>query len=137
MTDSSPDRPREDVGRTETPSPGTTGPAAGVPTGPPESAPGKPDRPGTAKDTAAHCRAYERVRGRGKAMDSTAWQRLVTAAGGEENVTAYCAELTASASASASASAQESESAGNGNSKGGGGNGQATPKAGRSSGKGQ
>ncbi|GAB7103976.1 hypothetical protein JCM4814A_22900 [Streptomyces phaeofaciens JCM 4814] len=96
--------------------------------------PARRERPVTAKDTAAHCRAYERVRGRGRAMDSTAWQRLVTAAGGEENVTAYCAELTASASASASA--QESESAGNGKAKGGG-NGQATPKAGGSNGKGQ
>ncbi|MFI5793373.1 hypothetical protein [Streptomyces sp. NPDC051677] len=49
------------------------------------------DRPANAKDTEAHCRAYEKVQGRGQAMDSTAWQRLVTAAGGEENVAAYCA----------------------------------------------
>ncbi|MFF3936214.1 hypothetical protein [Streptomyces phaeofaciens] len=123
-------RPRQSASASE------AGSAAPSPTASPDG-PARRERPVTAKDTAAHCRAYERVRGRGKAMDSTAWQRLVTAAGGEENVTAYCAELTASASASASASAQESESAGNGNSKGGGGNGQATPKAGRSSGKGQ
>ncbi|MDQ1068082.1 hypothetical protein [Streptomyces canus] len=52
------------------------------------------ERPPTAKDTLAHCRAYEKLRGRGKALDSTAYQRLVTAAGGEANVSAYCATLT-------------------------------------------
>lgn len=52
-----------------------------------------PDRPETAKDTEAHCRAYEKkAQGNGKALDSTAWQRLIAAAGGEANVTAYCAE---------------------------------------------
>ncbi|MEV5431508.1 hypothetical protein [Streptomyces sp. NPDC052701] len=50
----------------------------------------RPDRPAAAQDTAAHCRAYERVEGRGRAMDATAWERLVTAAGGERNVAAYC-----------------------------------------------
>ncbi|WP_280862955.1 hypothetical protein [Streptomyces sp. SAI-144] len=52
------------------------------------------ERPPTAKDTLARCRAYENLRGRGKALDSTAYQRLVTAAGGEGNVRAYCAKLT-------------------------------------------
>ncbi|MGW2718142.1 hypothetical protein [Streptomyces sp. NPDC001492] len=52
-----------------------------------------PDQPETAKDTEAHCRAYEKkLDGNGKALDSTAWQRLIAAAGGEANVTAYCAE---------------------------------------------
>ena len=50
-----------------------------------------PDRPATANDTEAHCAAYERVKGNGKALQSTAWQRLITAAGGEQNVAAYCA----------------------------------------------
>ncbi|MFE1860774.1 hypothetical protein [Streptomyces anandii] len=50
-----------------------------------------PDRPDTAKDTEAHCRAYEHVKGRGKALDSVAWQRLVAAAGGKNKVAAYCA----------------------------------------------
>ncbi|WP_405880162.1 hypothetical protein OG762_16880 [Streptomyces sp. NBC_01136] len=50
--------------------------------------------PSQAQDTAAHCRAYEKVVGRGKALDSTAWQRLVSAAGGEDKVAAYCAEQT-------------------------------------------
>jgi hypothetical protein len=53
------------------------------------------DRPPTAQDTAAHCRAYEKLGGRGKALDSTAFRRLVTAAGGETDVSAYCAALTA------------------------------------------
>ncbi|MEU1516652.1 hypothetical protein ABZ490_31685 [Streptomyces sp. NPDC005811] len=64
---------------------------------PSPAAPADRDRPVTAKDTAAHCRAYEQVEDRGRALDSTAWQRLVTAAGGEENVEAYCAAQTAAA----------------------------------------
>lgn len=55
------------------------------------------DRPPSAQDTEAQCRAYDQVAGRGKALDATAWQRLLAAAGGEENVTAYCAAHTASA----------------------------------------
>lgn len=51
-----------------------------------------PDRPPPAQDTEAHCRAYEKVGRSGKAMEATSWQRLVTAAGGERYVTAYCAE---------------------------------------------
>ncbi|MEU8653252.1 hypothetical protein [Streptomyces sp. NPDC048737] len=57
------------------------------------------DRPPSAEDTEAHCRAYDQVAGRGRAMDATAWRRLVAAAGGEEKVTAYCAARTASATA--------------------------------------
>ncbi|MFI6566241.1 hypothetical protein [Streptomyces sp. NPDC050534] len=53
--------------------------------------PAAPDQPPTAKDTEAHCRAYEKAEGSGKALESTAWQRLVAAAGGKDNVTAYCA----------------------------------------------
>ncbi|MBX7547366.1 hypothetical protein ABZX95_26755 [Streptomyces sp. NPDC004232] len=57
------------------------------------AAPGAhPDRPDTAKDTLAHCRAYEQVEGEGKALDATAWQRLLTAAGGRDHVAAYCAQ---------------------------------------------
>jgi hypothetical protein len=66
----------------------------------PASAPGSSspaDRPVTAQDTEAHCRAYEQVQGRGKALDSTMWQRLVSAAGGEAKVRAYCAEQLAGA----------------------------------------
>lgn len=68
------------------------------------------DRPVSAEDTDAHCRAYEKVVGRGKATDSTAWQRLVTAAGGAENVVAYCE----AAAAAAATSESESGSAGGG-----------------------
>lgn len=53
------------------------------------------DRPASAEDTEAQCRAYDKVQGRGQAMDATAWQRLVTAAGGEGDVAAYCAEQDA------------------------------------------
>ncbi|MFE7898999.1 hypothetical protein ACFU3E_16040 [Streptomyces sp. NPDC057424] len=55
------------------------------------SATAHPDRPAPAQDTEAHCGAYERAGRRGNAMDATAWQRLVAAAGSERNVTAYCA----------------------------------------------
>ncbi|MFJ7964720.1 hypothetical protein [Streptomyces sp. NPDC096324] len=48
-------------------------------------------RPSGAQDTEAHCRAYASVKGRGDALDSRAWQRLVTAAGGEDKVEAFCA----------------------------------------------
>ncbi|MER5830574.1 hypothetical protein ABT116_06980 [Streptomyces sp. NPDC002130] len=58
----------------------------------PGSGPAHPERPSPAQDTEAHCRAYEGVRQRGKAMEATAWRRLVAAAGGESNVTAYCSE---------------------------------------------
>ena len=53
--------------------------------------------PTTAQDTEAKCRAYDQVGGNGKALDSTAWQRLVTAAGGADRVAAYCAEQLAQA----------------------------------------
>jgi hypothetical protein len=56
------------------------------------SSPAHPDRPDPAQDTEAPCSAYARAGGRGNVMDATAWQRLVAAAGGERNVTAYCAE---------------------------------------------
>ncbi|MFF4564383.1 hypothetical protein [Streptomyces sp. NPDC001435] len=61
------------------------------------SGPGAHGRPDTAKDTLAHCRAYEQVKGRGKALGSTTWQRLVRAARGEQNVAAYCARQLAQA----------------------------------------
>ncbi|MEU9956129.1 hypothetical protein [Streptomyces sp. NPDC050982] len=73
-----------------------TGPTAAAPD---PSAPAQADRgvrrPTSAQETEAHCRAYDSVGNRGKALDSTAWQRLIQAAGGEENVEAYCAEQLA------------------------------------------
>ncbi|WP_328494384.1 hypothetical protein OHS59_17795 [Streptomyces sp. NBC_00414] len=69
-----------------------SGAGAGMP-GP--SGPGPTDGPSTAQDTEAHCRAYDSVKKRGKALDSVAWQRLIRAAGGEDEVAAYCeARLT-------------------------------------------
>ncbi|WP_329335493.1 hypothetical protein OG866_16600 [Streptomyces sp. NBC_00663] len=53
------------------------------------------DRPVTAQDTEAHCRSYEKLQGRGNALDSAAWQRLIEAAGGEDQVAAYCARQLA------------------------------------------
>ncbi|WP_159772040.1 hypothetical protein [Streptomyces sp. HM190] len=50
------------------------------------------DRPASARDTEAHCRAYEeKAEGRGRALDATAWRRLADAAGGTQKVAAYCA----------------------------------------------
>ncbi|MEW2569547.1 hypothetical protein [Streptomyces sp. NPDC047070] len=72
------------------------GASAGVGT-PGASASGRTDRPSTAQDTVAHCRAYDSVKKRGKALESTAWQRLVRAAGGEDEVAAYCAARLAEA----------------------------------------
>ncbi|MEU6176753.1 hypothetical protein [Streptomyces coeruleorubidus] len=89
-----------------------TGTAPGSVTGTaPGSASARPDRPAPARDTEARCRAYEQVDGRGKAMDATAWKRLVEAAGGEKNVTAYCAEQLARAEAKLGSTAKPEKSA--------------------------
>ncbi|MGW1754481.1 hypothetical protein [Streptomyces mirabilis] len=87
--------------------------------------PGPTDRPATAQDTEAHCRAYEHVKDRGKALDARAWQRLVTAAGGEDEVAAYCSQQLARATATPSRPAGNGKagSAGtSGNNAGGTGN---------------
>ncbi|WP_329545860.1 hypothetical protein OG548_16635 [Streptomyces sp. NBC_01356] len=65
------------------------GPANPAPPAPGQTAPS--GHPSQAKDIEAHCRAYDALKGRGKALSSTAWQRLIDAAGGEGNVKAYCA----------------------------------------------
>ncbi|MET7730932.1 hypothetical protein ABZT02_06150 [Streptomyces sp. NPDC005402] len=75
------------------------------------------ERPPTARDTLAHCRAYEKLRGSGKALNSTAFQRLVTEAGGEANVSAYCTALTGPSAAKGAGGAK---GAGNGNGAGNG-----------------
>ncbi|WP_189957505.1 hypothetical protein [Streptomyces alanosinicus] len=87
-TDARPDTPRSARPSASTPyrpaAPGTSaGPATPSPSG-------RPHHPATARDTVAHCRTYERAGGRGGALDSTAWQRLVAAAGGADRVAAYC-----------------------------------------------
>ncbi|MFJ9865228.1 hypothetical protein [Streptomyces sp. NPDC101165] len=60
---------------------------------------------GPGQDTEAHCKAYEQVKDRGKALDTRAWQRLVAAAGGTDKVTAYCSAQLAGATATPSKSA--------------------------------
>jgi hypothetical protein len=80
----------------------------------------KPDRPVTAQDTEAHCRAYEQVQGRGNALNSTAWQRLVEAAGGAGNVATYCAGQLAQDKATGKPTAKptgQTETPGNGQEK--------------------
>ncbi|MEU0966409.1 hypothetical protein ABZ357_13690 [Streptomyces sp. NPDC005917] len=85
--------------------PGTAHPAAaparpgGAAPSTTSGGPGTVGGPARAQDTEAHCRAYEQVKGHGKALEATAWQRLVTAAGGKDRVAAYCSEQLASATA--------------------------------------
>ncbi|MEU6589749.1 hypothetical protein ABZ923_11075 [Streptomyces sp. NPDC046881] len=86
----------------------------------PSTGPGATDRPAPAQDTEAHCRAYEQLEDRGKALDATAWRRLVAAAGGKDKVTAYCSEQLARATAKPSRSVGADES-GNGGAVGGNG----------------
>lgn len=63
----------------------------------PSAEPTEPaEHPDTAKNVQAHCRAYEQIKNRGNAVNATAWQRLVEAAGGKEHVAAYCAQVTTS-----------------------------------------
>ncbi|MFJ9813836.1 hypothetical protein ACIRU3_00945 [Streptomyces sp. NPDC101151] len=72
-------------------------PAAGPGAGTSKAPSVRPNHPATAKDTLAHCRLYVRTEGRGRAWEATSRQRLVTAAGGEEHIAAYCAEQIARA----------------------------------------
>ncbi|MGW3949979.1 hypothetical protein ACWEKM_03165 [Streptomyces sp. NPDC004752] len=105
--------PTEPAPEPSAPRPATSPAAGPSPTdpAPPESAAAhaRPDHPATANDTLAHCRAYEQVKDRGKALNATAWQRLVTAAGGTEKVTAYCADRLAAATATASVATAAAE----------------------------
>ncbi|MGW6889153.1 hypothetical protein [Streptomyces chartreusis] len=87
-----------------------------------------PSRPGTAKDFEAHCRAFEKVEDRGEALNATAWQRLVRAAGGEQHVAAYCAQLTGSADG-AGPEPTKTNKAGNAGEPGNTGKGQGKPSA--------
>ncbi|GHF65395.1 hypothetical protein [Streptomyces griseosporeus] len=135
-------------GRTGRPQPGTSAPdrapeqavtdpsASTTPSGSPSA---DPDRPATAEDTEAHCTAYEQVRAQGRALDATAWRRLVSEAGGEDKVEDFCARRTDAATTSPRPSAGADRSVGNagssqagsgaanagegaGNAEGGGGN---------------
>ncbi|KPI07877.1 hypothetical protein OK006_5843 [Actinobacteria bacterium OK006] len=85
-TSSAPDRSASRAARPDAPE-------APDPSAPGTSAQADPSgHPTQAQDTEAHCRAYASLKGRGNALNSTAWQRLITAAGGEDKVAAYCAE---------------------------------------------
>ncbi|MFF4035337.1 hypothetical protein ACFYZ2_37315 [Streptomyces sviceus] len=87
-------------------------------------------RPPTAKDTLAHCRAYEKLGDHGKALDSTAFQRLAAAAGGEANVNAYCAALMDAADAKTTGAAKGKPNANGGGNAGDAGNAGDTGNAG-------
>ncbi|MEV0217954.1 hypothetical protein [Streptomyces sp. NPDC050704] len=91
--DGTPDERRDS--RTQNSAPARSAPDAAPTPAPGSATPGRgggpSDRPSSAQDTEARCRAYDSVKDRGKALDSTAWQRLVQAAGGAGNVEAYCA----------------------------------------------
>lgn len=85
---------------------GTANPSAaasnrpgGAASAPPSGKARPTDRPATDQDTEAHCRAYDHVQGHGKTLGATAWQELITAAGGKDKVAAYCAEQLAGAAA--------------------------------------
>ncbi|MFI5962738.1 hypothetical protein ACIA8J_11260 [Streptomyces asoensis] len=110
------------TGATSAPGSRSAGPSVSPP------GPSSADRPVSAQDTEAHCRAYAKVEGRGRAMDATAWRRLVTAAGGEENVPAYCAAREATDTGGA---ARTGKGAGASRSAGDDGHpqGRTTPKA--------
>ncbi|MFI8240898.1 hypothetical protein ACIF83_27080 [Streptomyces sp. NPDC085866] len=89
---------KDDGGQQKRPSSSAPGQSTAEPAAPGSAgASVRPHHPATAKDTLAQCRAYEQVKDHGKALGATAWQRLVTAAGGEENVAGYCAERIARA----------------------------------------
>ncbi|MFF4724987.1 hypothetical protein ACFY3M_06560 [Streptomyces mirabilis] len=122
---------------------GTAHPSAGAPDqagGEASSAssgvPGPTNRPATAQDTEAHCRAYEQVKDRGKALDARAWQRLVTAAGGKEKVAAYCSEQLARATAAPSRTADNGK-AGSAGASGNGTSGNNSGGTGNAAGNGQ
>ncbi|MFI6371928.1 hypothetical protein [Streptomyces sp. NPDC050546] len=52
--------------------------------------PADDEHPAPARETEADCRDYQETGGNGQGLNATVWQRLVAAAGGEQNVTAYC-----------------------------------------------
>ncbi|MER6063574.1 hypothetical protein ABT167_20755 [Streptomyces sp. NPDC001792] len=102
-----------------------------TPSQPPTAADALPSHPSTAKDTEARCRAYERIKGRGHALDAPAWQRLVHAADGERQVPGYCAQLTGPAhdATPAPATTDKAKKTGRATNTGKAGKGQGRPSA--------
>ncbi|MER7700784.1 MULTISPECIES: hypothetical protein [unclassified Streptomyces] len=91
-------REEEEAPRDKKQAPGTTERAPRAREKPvPPASPGPPgEHPGTAQDTAAHCRAHlAAAKGRGKALGEGAAERLERAAGGREAVPEYCEKLLA------------------------------------------
>lgn len=113
-----PDASSDDKGR-PTPTAGAPDRPAARPSAGSGAASGKPGHPVTAQDTEAKCRAFDQVAGRGQAMDSTAWERLVAEAGGADKVAAYCAEQLAAAKNEPGRKADESAPAGSGQDRSG------------------
>lgn len=139
----SPDTPADDKGRSTPSATGPDRPSSGPSSATSGRTSGKPGHPATAQDTEAKCRAYDQVKGSGQALDSTAWQRLIAAAGGADKVAAYCAEQLAAAKTKPTKKADgNSATTGNGtagnDSTGNGatGNGQETGGGDKTSGKG-
>ncbi|MCX5324716.1 hypothetical protein [Streptomyces sp. NBC_00120] len=95
------DAPDDDAGQRPSPrrsasstpgrsTPDQVRPSATMPA--PSHAPGRSaGHPDQAGHTLAKCHAYASVRDQGTALDSPAWQRFLTEAGGEASVDAYCA----------------------------------------------
>ncbi|TLS44550.1 hypothetical protein FE633_19805 [Streptomyces montanus] len=101
-----PDRSANDSGATG--APGSTAPGSSAP-GRHDGVTGRPsDRPSSAKDVEAHCRAYDAAGKNGEALDATAWKRLVEAAGGEKKVEKFCAGHTGQSATGQSATSQPS-----------------------------
>ncbi|MGW4567119.1 hypothetical protein ACWEN3_33590 [Streptomyces sp. NPDC004561] len=71
-----------------------------------------------AKNTEAHCHAYEKVKDHGNALGATAWQQLIAAAGGKDRVAAYCSDQLARAAATSGKSGNTGKSGASGHSKG-------------------
>ncbi|MFE9772570.1 hypothetical protein ACFYOV_12990 [Streptomyces sp. NPDC005931] len=89
----------------------SSGASAGTSPGTPGAGSGSgSERSAAARDAEALCRAYELVEGRGRALDATVWKRLVSVAGGEKKVDAYCAEQLAGARPGASGTPDENAS---------------------------
>ncbi|MFR9796311.1 hypothetical protein ACL02U_10465 [Streptomyces sp. MS06] len=115
------DDPGGRPGTSSTERPGTASPAAspaasgaGVGAGV-EDGGGTPEPPDSAQDSAqdieARCRAYAQVKDPARAADAKAWQQLVAAAGGADEVDAYCARQTAQPSETPSAARGNSDRA--------------------------
>ncbi|MEU2610014.1 hypothetical protein ABZ570_00260 [Micromonospora sp. NPDC007271] len=98
--------------RSADPSP-TDGPSAPVPSAAPDpTRPGGPDRPPTVGKLTGQCRAYRAkpVPERVEALETAGFADLVAAAGGADQVDAYCARLVSESASQPSPNANSSRS---------------------------